>query len=219
VEALFRDPSRLPRLLEGLENGEIPARDIDALRRTALLEHHDARIRSRSRIVFAAAGELSRQDVLRSYADALATPGDVDRGREVFARSCTPCHRAENLGTRVGPDLAGVRGWPLEAVMIDILTPNRKVETRYVNHVAITIDGRVFSGIVERDAKGVTLRRGGGVRDELRHDEIAQLTSTGLSLMPEGLDEAISESDMADLIGFIGTLYPLDPTPRKRRAD
>ena len=37
----------------------------------------------------------------------------------------------------------------------------------------------------------------------MRRDEIATLQSSGLSLMPDGLETAISVEEMADLIAFL----------------
>jgi hypothetical protein len=44
----------------------------------------------------------------------------------------------------------------------------------------------------------------------LRRDEVELLQSTGLSLMPEGLEKDIPPQDMADLISFIKNWRYLD---------
>ena len=46
-------------------------------------------------------------------------------------------------------------------------------------------------------------RRGDGAEDTFLRAQIAELTSTGQSLMPEGLEKTISKPEMADLVAFL----------------
>jgi hypothetical protein len=48
----------------------------------------------------------------------------------------------------------------------------------------------------------LTVRQGGDAQDTILRAHIAEMTSTGLSLMPEGLEETISKLEMADLVAF-----------------
>ena len=84
-----------------------------------------------------------------------------------------------------------------------ILDPNRAVEARYVNYLAETKDGRELSGIIAAEtANNITLRSANGEEILLRSD-LVQLTSSGLSLMPEGFEQALSLEAMADLIAHL----------------
>jgi putative heme-binding domain-containing protein len=49
----------------------------------------------------------------------------------------------------------------------------------------------------------VTLKRAGGLTDVIPRDRIDAISSTGISLMPEGLEKGLSQQDMADLIAFL----------------
>jgi hypothetical protein len=65
-------------------------------------------------------------------------------------------------------------------------------------------NGRTYSGLIEAETPtSLTLRRGDGARDTILRARIAEMTSTGLSLMPEGLEKTISPPEMADLIAFL----------------
>jgi putative heme-binding domain-containing protein len=49
----------------------------------------------------------------------------------------------------------------------------------------------------------MTLKMMGGMEKTLQRSEIKGSSSTGQSLMPEGLETGMSVSDMADLLSFI----------------
>jgi putative membrane-bound dehydrogenase-like protein len=61
-----------------------------------------------------------------------------------------------------------------------------------------------YSGIIASEtAASLTMRRGEGAQDTILRGQVEELTSTGLSLMPEGFEKRISKREMADLIVFI----------------
>ena len=73
-----------------------------------------------------------------------------------------------------------------------------------VQYLVIDQNGRTYSGIIAAEtATSLTLRRGEGAQDTILRGQVEELTSTGLSLMPEGFEKRISKPEMADLIAFI----------------
>jgi hypothetical protein len=56
----------------------------------------------------------------------------------------------------------------------------------------------------------VSLKEASNKSTTLRREDIEQLTSNGVSLMPEGLEKEIPPQSMADLIGFIKNWRYLD---------
>jgi len=79
----------------------------------------------------------------------------------------------------------------------------------YYEHPDIieTKDGRTLDGIVTAEsAASLTLKRAEGLTETVLCRDIVQLTGSGLSLMPEGLETAITVEQMADLIAFL--LFP-----------
>ena len=64
-----------------------------------------------------------------------------------------------------------------------------------------------MSGILSGEtASSVTLRRAEGAQDTVLRAQIESLTSTNLSLMPEGLEKEIDLQQMADLIRYLQSL-------------
>jgi putative heme-binding domain-containing protein len=62
----------------------------------------------------------------------------------------------------------------------------------------------VTGRIVNESTSGLTLRRAGGVEETILRKNINSITSSGRSLMPEGLEAAIDLQSMSDLLSFIG---------------
>jgi putative heme-binding domain-containing protein len=60
--------------------------------------------------------------------------------------------------------------------------------------------------IVKDDASGVTLRMIGGAEQTIQRSQIKGSSSSGLSLMPEGIEAGMDVQAMADLLTFIEEL-------------
>ncbi len=192
-------------LLASLEKGEVPAGHVDAARRQRLLTHKDEPTRARAAKVFAMTS-ADRQKVLQSYAGVAALKGDAVRGKAVFGKSCAPCHRLDDVGFAVGPDLAALANKSTPYLLQEILDPNRNVDTRYVEYSAETKAGRIVTGLLAAETStSITLRGQEGKQQVLLRSEIETLSSAGKSLMPEGLEKDVGKQDMADLIAYMSS--------------
>jgi putative heme-binding domain-containing protein len=191
-------------LLAAVEKKDVPAAHIDAGRRQRLLAHKDAQVRALAVRVFAGAADPDRRKVLDAYRAALKQPGDRARGKAIFLKNCAACHRLHGEGHEVGPDLAALANKSAEYLLTEILDPNRNVDTRYIDYVATTHDGRTFTGILASETTtGIVLRGQEGREQTLLRTELEALHSTGKSLMPEGLEKTISLQEMADLLSYL----------------
>ena len=147
-----------------------------------------------------------------TYHLALKITGNRDRGREIFAKVCATCHQAEGHGIDVGPNLATVTGRSPEDLLVHILDPNREVAPNFVNYNIATVQGRLISGIIgEETAGAIILKRSEGATDTIPREQIDQVQSTGLSLMPEGLEKVLTVPEFADLIAFVRTIQATPP--------
>ena len=73
-----------------------------------------------------------------------------------------------------------------------------------MTYVVRTKGGNVFSGfIAEQTASSRTLRRGVDQQDVVLRQDIDLIRSSGLSLMPEGLEKNITVEQMAALLTFV----------------
>jgi putative membrane-bound dehydrogenase-like protein len=204
IEAIFARRERIAQLLDAIEAGAMKAADLDLQRHQQLLQHGSKEIKERAAALFANEGTPNRKDVIESYRGVLTGAGSAERGRSVFQKNCATCHRIQGEGQRVGPELTGLRTRNKEALLMDILDPNRALEPNYANYLVATKDGRVLSGIIAAEsATSITIRRAEAAEDTLLRKDIEQIRASGQSLMPEGLERNISQSDMVDLIEYL----------------
>src|SRR4029077_14278952 len=122
-------------------------------------------------------------------ATATGAAGDAAKGKVAFAKRCANCHKLEGAGSAVGPDLAPLVGRPADYLLTAILDPNRAVEDRYLEYVALTTDGRQLTGILLEDTgASLTLAAPEGKQLVVPRSDLEQLKSSGKSLMPEGIE-------------------------------
>jgi len=108
------------------------------------------------------------------------------------------------VGHEVGPDLSDTRNRSRDALLFDILDPNAKVEPRYTTYSVLTQDGRLFSGLLETDtADAIVILIAGGKRETIPRANIESIKVSENSLMPEGVEQDISVSQMADLLAYL----------------
>lgn len=204
AEALFARPERINALLDAIESKAIAANDLDPARRVALLAHPDAAVKARAEALLGRTTASDRAAVLSAFRPALELTGSPDKGRAVFRQACATCHRVEGVGVDVGPNLATVVGRTPEDLLNHILDPNREIAPPYVNYTVATTDGLVLTGVIaEETAAAVTLKRAEGASDIVPRPRIEAIRSTGLSLMPEGLEKGLEPQGMADLIAYV----------------
>ncbi|MFT4555066.1 MAG: putative heme-binding domain-containing protein, partial [Planctomycetaceae bacterium] len=176
-------------------------------RKQLLMNHPNSAVSSRSRKLFGVDVNSDRAKVVASYQDVLTLDGDITRGQAVFKKICSACHRAGGVGQQVAPDLASVKNKSDADLLVAILDPNREAQPNFNVYTVVTEQGRVFSGIVAAESAGsVTLKRAEGKQDVILRSSIDQMISTGLSLMPVGLEKDLKRQDIADVIAFVKSI-------------
>jgi putative membrane-bound dehydrogenase-like protein len=205
LEALFARPDRLAQLLTALEEKKVLAGQLEPFRLEQLRKLPDAKLRARARSLLAGALVSDRQKVVDDYRAALDLPSDGARGKAVFKKTCATCHRLENEGIEVGPDLvATLRNKSREQLLADLLDPSREVDPRYINYLVTTKAGRSFTGMIAAEtASSVTLRRAEKAEDAILRNQIEEILATAKSVMPENLETQLSKQDLADVIAYL----------------
>ncbi len=207
AEALFARPKRIAALLDAIAEGTILPGQLDPARIVFLRSHPDAAIRARAEELLADVHLGRREDVVKAYHDVLARKGDAGKGREIFKRECSKCHRLEGVGNDLGLPLATVRNKGPEAILMSVLDPNRDVLPQYLNYVIVTDDGLSVTGMITSEtATSITLKRAENKSDTVLRANIDEMVNTGISIMPEGLEEQVSKEEMADLIAYLMSL-------------
>jgi putative membrane-bound dehydrogenase-like protein len=154
-------------------------------------------------------GSATRPASDETWRKALARPGDPESGRRVFFRpsaACGRCHRIEDHGGRLGPDLSTIaRGADREKLMQSILHPSRDIPPQFVSHDVETKDGRALSGLLTAQSSDGTLTivTADGKAVRIPGAQIATHNQSRVSMMPEGLDRTLSVQDFRDLMAFL----------------
>jgi putative heme-binding domain-containing protein len=202
--ALLSQPRHVGAVLDALEAGVIPPGAIDANRRKQLAQHRDAPVRARAEKLFAALVPGDRMKAYEECKAALALPADARAGRDVFKRLCAQCHRLDREGVAVGPDLFGIRNQPKEAILLHLVVPEYEILPGFAAYEIETRDGRTLSGLIAGEtATSVTLRGGQGMEETILRGNIARLTASALSLMPQELEQQMTRQELADLLAFL----------------
>lgn len=146
--------------------------------------------------------EEERNKAMTGLADL---SGDTNRGREIFVRNCTSCHKVGNgEGREYGPNLAGVakRMKPIKIVE-SIIDPNAEVDPKYRATLLITADGVAVSGLlVKEDDTNIEIFDGKIVRKIAKAD-VEERAVQKMSSMPEGTASSIAPSELVDLLTYL----------------
>jgi putative membrane-bound dehydrogenase-like protein len=207
TETLLSRPAWVTALFDAIEKGTVRPTDLDPARVQLLQKSADEAVRARAAKLFAGAAKSKRADVIAKYQKALDLKGDAATGKVMFKETCAACHKLEGVGEAVGPDLASIKDRGAEAVLTNIIDPNREVLPQYYSYVLVTDGDVIVTGMIATEtANTVTIRKSDGMTETVQRVNIASLKSTGLSAMPEGLEEKIDLQAMADLLAYLASI-------------
>jgi len=110
----------------------------------------------------------------------------------------------QGRGNAVGPNIYSVASQPKETLLVSVLDPSRQVTPDYVSYTLTTTDGETMNGLITAEsASSVTLRRPNIADATIQRSQIRELKADGKSLMPDGLEQGLTEQDVANLLEFI----------------
>ena len=205
LNAVLARTSWSERLLGHLEAGKISSVLVDATSRQRLMQHPDSAIAKRAGKQLGGRQNPDREKLVNRYIDQVAqVEGNLDRGQALFRKSCIACHRLEDQGKDIGPNLAAFANRGAAAMITNILDPNREVDPRFLSYRIQLLDGRMMLGVLANEtATTVSLQDSSGKTETILRNEIEVMRSTTLSLMPENFGDELDTQQMADLIAYI----------------
>lgn len=124
-------------------------------------------------------------------------------GRVLYTQLCATCHSLFGEGGKIGPEITGADRRNLDYLLENILDPSSTVPDAYRVSVVNLKDNRVLTGILlTRNERAITLQT---LTEKLiiEHKEIETITQSTLSMMPDGLLETLSESDLLNLTAYL----------------
>ncbi len=175
-------------------------------RQPEVLKQEAKRIRNRTWV--AGKENRPRKDDLAAWHKRVGSGGDRQAGRRVFFRTtCANCHKHSGRGATTGPDLTTLSGqMSSQRVIESILDPSKEVGPLYVPWRILTVDGAVLTGLkLDKSGVGNQLRFQGadGNLFDVELKEIESQQPIAQSIMPTGLEDAMTLDELRDLIAFL----------------
>ncbi|MCC5937189.1 MAG: c-type cytochrome [Lunatimonas sp.] len=140
--------------------------------------------------------------------ELLAKSGDIENGKSVFRTNCAVCHQVGEMGMDFGPKLTEI-GSKLskEAQYLSILHPDAGISFGYEGYVIEMKDGSTLGGIIASQTEtDIDLKMPGGTSRALKTSDIHKMTQMESSMMPSGLEKAMSTEELVDLVEYLMSL-------------
>jgi putative heme-binding domain-containing protein len=134
---------------------------------------------------------------------------DFERGRQLYSTvACSACHRFANEGGALGPELTGVVGrYGVRDMLESIVEPNKVISDQYQAIIITTTGGKVITGRIGNLGAGnvnvIEDMFEPGRLTNVRRADIDFMEPSPVSMMPQGLLNTLTESEIQDLIAFL----------------
>jgi putative heme-binding domain-containing protein len=196
-------------LLDAVEAGKVERSDLSAYTARQLQNLGDDEVSARvvelwGAVRATAGGKAKRIAGYRKKlsAEVLAT-ADREEGRVLFEGLCASCHRLYGKGGAIGPDLTGAQRTNVDYLLENIVDPSASVAKDYQMEVIETTGGRVITGFVSGETEGAVTVAVINEAIIVPKDEIEVRTASKMSLMPEGMLEALTMEQVRELVAYL----------------
>jgi putative heme-binding domain-containing protein len=138
----------------------------------------------------------------------MVVDADAEHGEAVFfgaKAKCASCHRVGDRGTAVGPDLTTIgANRSIQDLLESIVFPSASIVRQYESSTLLTRSGQVYAGIITRQtADELSLQQPAGDPIAIKLADIEDHSPSTVSIMPTGIDAAISEQELAALAAWL----------------
>jgi putative membrane-bound dehydrogenase-like protein len=219
VNTLASRPSYAKDLLQAVRNKKVAAHEISAFHARQIRSFNDDAITHELVEVWGdvrvtAEDKKKQIEELKAEltSEAIAN-SDLSAGRALFQKSCANCHVLYGVGVKIGPDLTGSNRKNIDYLLENVVDPSASVGADFRTMVAVLEDGRVINGVVTASTeRTVTLQT---AQEPITFDRqvIESMTQSKTSLMPDGLLQNLTQTQIRDLIGYLMSTDQV-PLPR-----
>ncbi|MEQ9407971.1 MAG: DUF1080 domain-containing protein [Fuerstiella sp.] len=137
------------------------------------------------------------------------TGRNFEHGRQMFgAASCFACHRFDNQGGAVGPDLTALSGrFSPRDILESVLEPSKQISDQYGSVQIVTLDGKVVIGRIINLAgdsfRVQTDMLKPGALTSVDRKQIEEIVESRVSMMPKGLLNTLNQEEVLDLMAYL----------------
>lgn len=142
--------------------------------------------------------------------------GNAKAGREVFFSNkalCSRCHRVNGQGETIGPDLSMVGAIRQHHELVEaVVEPSYSFVRSYRPVTLATADGRVHTGVIASETSTeITLRTADFNEVRISRADVESFKESDTSIMPAGVDQRLTRTELADLIAYLVSLKERKP--------
>ena len=129
---------------------------------------------------------------------------DLNKGRYVFDGLCAACHKMYDSGGILGPELTGANRTDIDYLLNNVMDPSGIIQDDYKMVMITTRDGRTYAGnIANQNERSIVLCVVGQDAVVISKSDIQSIDSSELSMMPEGMLDDMSTSEVLDLFSYL----------------
>lgn len=211
ISTLAARPSYALAMIEAIEKGMVPARDLPAFTVRQMLRFEDSAIAKAIEKHWGTIRQTS-DDKAQQIAkwktllnDKYMATANPSNGRAIFNRTCIACHTLFGAGGQIGPDLTGSNRANLDYILENMVDPNGVIGRDYQLAVINMKDGRVISGMIRNETGTSLAIQTLNDRVVVGKDEVASTMLAPISMMPEGLLMTMQDSEARDLVAYLAS--------------
>jgi len=156
-----------------------------------------------------------------AYLKTIAAPtpsdagsGNAQNGERVFKGQCAGCHRVNGVGGRLGPDLSRIGVARARGAIVRRVRGATEDFLDGYEPVVITLkNGQTVRGVRKNgDLFSVQIMDGRERIQGYLKSDVREVVDGKASAMPVFSVDRLSESDLNDLLAYLGTLKGFDPS-------
>ena len=222
MDTLVSRPAFAKALLTEVGNGKIARADVTAFHARQIRSFKDAALDAQ---LARAWGELrepaadKKQFIIKlktQFVVQVLANADLSAGRVVFNTVCANCHRLYGQGGEVGADLTGSGRDNLDYLLDNLADPSAVVSADFRMTVVELKDGRVLNALITAKTDRTLTLKTMTETLTVERREVEKIEESTLSIMPEGLLEALTPEQQRDLIAYL--MHPSQvPLPQAAR--
>lgn len=200
-------------LLNAIEAGSIPARDVSIYVARQIRDYNDATFDQRVEQLWGSvrATPEEKSQKISQYLAELKTadePGDPSAGRAIYVQTCAKCHKLFGEGASIGPEITGAQRQNTEYLLQHIVDPSAAVPAEYRVFTVLTSDGRLLNGVVPEESERTLTLQTPTERLVIDRGDIEELKPTQASMMPEGQLDQLTPRQRRDLFAYLQAAGP-----------
>jgi len=209
IDTLVSRPSFARALLDEIAEQRIGRAEVTAFHARQIRSFNDPALSKRLEAVWGGVRDrpADRQQLIAQWRARLTTAAlssaDRSAGRVVFSNACAACHTLYGHGGQAGPALTGSGRDNLDYLLENLVDPSAAVSADFRMWVVDFKDGRTLNGLLGAQTERTLILKTMSETVTIGRDEIKRLEQSTLSLMPEGLLEALTETQARDLIAYL----------------